>query len=71
MDFSDRAFYVIITDAGTGSVSYIIWNVFGPHAGEIWIKSYGTKYSKFWAFWQKMVNHFWESVDAILENVSW
>ena len=27
-------------------------------------------YTKFWAFWQKMVNHFWQSVDAILEDVS-
>ena len=29
-------------------------------------------YTKFWAFcfWQKMVIHFWQSVDGILENVS-
>ena len=33
-------------------------------------KSYGPNYTKFWAFWQKMVNHFWQSVDAILEDVS-
>ena len=26
-------------------------------------------YTKFWGFWQKMVNHFWQSVDAILEDV--
>ena len=26
-------------------------------------------YTKFWAFWQKVVNHFWQSVDAILEDV--
>ena len=26
---------------------------------------------KFWSFWEKqMVNHFWQSVDAILEDVS-
>ena len=25
---------------------------------------------KIWAFWQKMVDHFWQSVDAILEDVS-
>ena len=27
--------------------------IFGPHAGEIWTKSYGTKYTKCWAFWEK------------------
>ena len=64
-------FYVTITDTDIGSVKslYIIWKVFGPHDGEIWTKSYRTKWTKFWAFWQKMVNHFWESVDAILEYV--
>ena len=25
---------------------------------------------KFWTFWQKGVNYFWQSVDAILEHVS-
>ena len=25
---------------------------------------------KFWAFWQKGVSYFWQSVDAILEHVS-
>ena len=33
-------------------------------------KSYGPNYTKFWAFWHKMVNHFWQSVDAILEDIS-
>ena len=33
-------------------------------------KSYGPNYMKFWAFSQKMVNHFWQSVDAILKDVS-
>ena len=32
--------------------------------------AYGPKYTKLWAFRQTMVNHFWQSVDAILENVS-
>ena len=49
---------------------YIIWWVFGPNAGEIWKKSYGLSYSKFWAFWQKLVNYFWQSVDANLKDVS-
>ena len=33
-------------------------------------KSYDPNFTKFWAFWQKVVNHFWQSVDAILEDVS-
>ena len=49
---------------------YIIWKVIGTHAGEIWTKSYGPNYTKFWTFWQKMVNNFWQSVDVILEDVS-
>ena len=72
--FSDRVFYVTITDAvGSLKVSpYIVWYVFGPRAGVIWTKSYGSygPKSKFWAFWQKMFDHFWQSVDVILENVS-
>ena len=48
-----------------------------PHAGEIWTKSYGPNYTKFWSLWQKKkkkkkkrVNHFWQSADANLEDVS-
>ena len=36
----------------------------------IWTKSYGPNYTKYWAFWQKMVNHFWQNVDTFLEDVS-
>ena len=50
---------------------YIIWLVFGPHAGEIWTKLYGPNHANFCAFWQKkMVKNFWQNVDAILEDVS-
>ena len=42
----------------------------GPHAGEILTKLYGPNYREFWAFWHKMVNRFWQSVDAIMEDVS-
>ena len=50
--------------------------MFVPHAGGIWTKSYGPNYAKFWAFLPKkqnktfFLNHFWQSVDAILEDVS-
>ena len=50
---------------------YIIWKVFWPHAGEIWTKSYGPNYTKFWDFWQKWLTIFDKvTVDAILEDVS-
>ena len=28
-------------------------NLFVPYTSEIWTKSYGPNYTKFWAFWQK------------------
>ena len=43
------------------------------HASEIWTKLCGPNYTKFGAFWQKnrfFQNHFWQSIDAILEDVS-
>ena len=49
---------------------YIIWQVFEPHIGEIRTKSYGPNHTKCCASWQKMINNFWQSVDAILEDVS-
>ena len=52
--------------------AYIIWYAFEPKFGAILTKSYGPKYAKIWAFWQKRVfkNHFWQHFDAILEDVS-
>ena len=46
--------------------------MFLPYANEIWTKSYGPNYVKFWAFWQNrfFYNHFWQRVGAILEDVS-
>ena len=41
----------------------------GPHAGEIWTKLYGPNYPKFSAFSQKMINHFLQSIDAIMEDL--
>ena len=65
---SDQAFYITITDADIGSLS--IHYLISIHAGEIWTKSYGTKYTKFEAFWQKWLTIFLESVDVILEGIS-
>ena len=57
--------------------------MFVPHASKIWTKSYGPNCTKFWALKKKkrekkkkrkkkriFINHFWQSVDAILEDVS-
>ena len=48
--------------------------MFVPHASEIWTKSYGLNHTQFWTFWQKKgglcKNHFWQSVDAIFEDLS-
>ena len=47
--------------------------MFVPHGSEIWTKSYGRNYTKFWAFWKKnrfFKIIFWKSADAILEDVS-
>ena len=30
----------------------------------------GPNHTKFCAFWQKMINNFWQIVDAILEDIS-
>ena len=69
IDFLIGAFYVTIADADIGNLKSL-HTLFEPHAGKIWTKSYGPNYTKFGAFWQKMVNNFWQSVDAILEDVS-
>ena len=50
------------------SLHYLI--SIGLHAGEILTESYGPNYTKFWPFWQILVNDFWQSVDAIFEDVS-
>ena len=53
--------------------------MFVPYACEIWRKSYGPNYTKFWAFWQKknkqtnkngVFTSIFNRVDAILEDVS-
>ena len=63
-------FYITIADADIGSLKSL-HTLFdnGPHAGVIWPQSYGPNYTKVSAFWQKMVNHLWQSVDAILEDI--
>ena len=38
------------------------------HGGAL--TGYSLIYTKFWALWQKLVNHFWLSVDSISDEVS-
>ena len=47
--------------------------MFVPHSGEIWTKSYDQNHKNFELFDKKIgffYNHFWQKVDAILEDVS-
>ena len=44
--------------------------VFRPHVSDIWTKSYEPNHTKFWAFRQKMIHHFWLRIDIILNDVS-
>ena len=41
-----------------------------PYASEIRTKSYGPNYTKFFDKKTGFYNHFWQKVDAILEDVS-
>ena len=74
--FRQGIFFMLpcIADADIGSLKslHTFWDkyTFVPHPGEIWTKSYGLNYTNFWTIWQKLVNHFWLSVDAILEDFS-
>ena len=50
---------------------YIVWYVFLPRVGKNWIKSYKPNHTKFWALGKtKMVHHFWQRIDVILNDVS-
>ena len=63
--FPIRHFTIADADIGSLFIHY-----FDKYLDYIWTKSYGPNHTKFCAFWQKMVNKFWQSVDAILEDVS-
>ena len=72
--FFDRAFYVTrIADADIGSLKSL-HTLFDKYLDHLLVKfeqkSYGPNHTKFYAFWQKMVNNFWQSVDAILKDIS-
>ena len=47
-----KLFRATIDNADIGSLKSL-HKMFVPHASEIWTKSYGQNYTKFWAFWQK------------------
>ena len=61
--------YVTIADADIGSLKSLrtlFDKYFGPHAGELWTKLYGLNHTIFFF----KVHHFWQSVAAILKDVS-
>ena len=53
------------------SIHFWLFEVFRPHAGEIWTKSCAPNYKQFWILWQKMVLYFWQSIEAILKTLLW
>ena len=48
------------------SLHTLLKKMFVPHSSAIWTKSYGSNYTKFWAFF----SHFGQSIDVILEDIS-
>ena len=75
--FPDRAFYVTIADADIGSLKSL-HILFDKYLDHILVKfeqnlspspSAIVRTEKKLSFRQKMVNYFWQSVDAILEDV--
>ena len=71
--FSDRAFYVTITDADIVSLKslHILFDKYVDHMLVKFEQNLLVRTIQFFVlFWQKMVNHFWQNVDAILEDVT-
>ena len=61
----------LLADADIGSLKSL-HTLFDKYLDQMLVKSEqnGMVRKKFCAFWQKMVNNFWQRVDAILEDVS-
>ena len=71
--FPDWVFYVTIADADIGSLKSLP-SLFDTYLYHMLVKFEQNRMVRttqnFALFWQKRVNHFWQSIDAILENVS-
>ena len=70
--FSDGTLYVTIADADIGSLKSL-HTLFDENLDNMLVKFKQNcilRTIQNFAFWQKMVNNFWQSVDAILEDVS-
>ena len=67
--FFDRAFYVTIVDADIGSLKSL-HTLFDKYLDRVLVKFEWSELYKNFSFFTKLVNHFWQSVDAILEDVS-
>ena len=73
--FSYRAFYVTIADVDTGSLKslHTLFDRYLDHVQVnfeqiVWFELFKIFLNFF--FDKKMVNHFWQSIDTILEDVS-
>ena len=73
IDFFDRAFYVTITDADIKSLKFL-HTLFDKYLDHMLVKFEQNRkvraIQNFELFHKKKVNHFWQSVDAILEDIS-
>ena len=70
--FSDRAFYVTIayTDIGSLKSLYTLFDKYLDHMLVKFEQNRIVQTIQILSFLTKMVNHFWQSVDVILEDVS-
>ena len=70
--FSDRAFHVTIADADIGSLKSL-HTLFDKYLDHMLVKYEQNRtvqaIQNFVLFDKKMINNFWQSVDAILEDV--
>ena len=67
------AFYVTIADADVGSLKslHTLFDKYLDHMLVEFEQNHMVRtIQNFEPFWQKMVYHFWQSIDAILEDVS-
>ena len=72
IDFPIGHFYVTIPDADVGGLKFL-HILYGKYLGYMLVnfeQDRTVRHIQKLNFWQKMVNHFWESADAILEDLS-
>ena len=70
IDFPIGYFYIVIADTDIGSLKscHTLFDKYLDHMLRLVKFEQNHKVlTKFWASWQKMVNHFWQCVDTIVD----